>query len=331
MKRYFVRQSIGFCLVVLVSGSLGIHACKSGSSDPVTNPVTSTLPIKPLSNGLTFFAMGDWGVLGLLHQQQVAGQLETYAAGLTPSFLVMAGDNFYQIGVSSVTDPQWKLSFENIYTGTHLPSSFYVALGNHDYQQSVQAQLDYGRQHPRWIMPSRYYSQRITINNQSALRLIVIDTNPFLEEYRQNTATFPDILQDTGKQVRWIDSVLANTTEPWKIVVGHHPLYSVGADHGNQTELLQQLGPLFQKYGVHLYLCGHSHTLQHLPPVGQTDFVISGGGGAPLGPIADSTKAQFARSSGGFSVFSMNADSLRMGFVDTNGKLLYSWQRARTR
>ncbi|QHV95364.1 metallophosphoesterase [Spirosoma endbachense] len=169
----------------------------------------------------------------------------------------------------------------------------------------------------------------MAINNQSALKNIVIDTNPFVQEYRQNTATFPDILQDTGKQLHWIDSVLANTSEPWKIVVGHHPRYSVGGDHGNQAELVQQLGPLLQKYNVQLYLCSHSHTRQHLPPVGQTDFIIAGGSGASLGPIANSTKTQFARSSGGFSVFSMNADSVRMGFIDTNGKMLYSWQRVK--
>jgi tartrate-resistant acid phosphatase type 5 len=49
--------------------------------------------------------MGDWGMYGLLHQQLVANQMETFAAGLTHSFLVMAGDNFYQAGISSVTDP----------------------------------------------------------------------------------------------------------------------------------------------------------------------------------------------------------------------------------
>ncbi|OJW72833.1 MULTISPECIES: tartrate-resistant acid phosphatase type 5 family protein [unclassified Spirosoma] len=331
MERNAVSQAIGLLLFIVLISSLGIHGCQPVISVPRANSTPKGLPIKELSNSLTFFAMGDWGVYGQLHQQLVANQMETYAAELAPTFLILAGDNFYPAGVSSNTDLQWKVSFENVYTGPHLPSSFYIALGNHDYQESVQAQIDYGRQHTRWFMPSRYYTQRIAINKQSALRLIVIDTNPFVQEYRANTATFPDILQDTGKQVKWIDSVLANASEPWKIVVGHHPLYSVGGDHGNQPELLQQLGPLLKKYGVQLYLCGHSHTLQHLAPVGQTDFIISGGGGAPLGPIADSTKAQFARSSGGFSVFSLNTDSLRMGFIDTNGKLLYRWQRGRTR
>ncbi len=199
---------------------------------------------------MNFFTFGDWGVYGQYHQQQVATQLERYAVSLAPSFLLLAGDNFYTKGVSSLTDPQWQVSFENIYTGAHLPTTFYVTLGNHDYQQNTQAQLQYGQQHPRWVMPSRYYTKVISLNNQPLLRLIVLDTSPFVQVYRQDPGTYPDILQDTGRQLRWADSVLAGATEPWKIVVGHHPLYSVGGDHGDQPELISQLSPLLQKYGV---------------------------------------------------------------------------------
>ncbi|WP_138994253.1 metallophosphoesterase [Larkinella sp. C7] len=115
------------------------------------------------------------------------------------------------------------------------------------------------------------------------LWLGVDDTNPFVQVYRQAQATYPDILQDTGRQLQWIDNVLARSTEIWKLVVSHHPLYSVGKDHGDQDELVQ-LGPLFQKFGSQMNLSGHAHTLQHLPPVGPTYLVISGGGGAFSGP-----------------------------------------------
>ena len=155
MKRNAVSQAIGLLLFIVLISSLGIHGCQPVISVPRANSSPKGLPIKELSNSLTFFAMGDWGVYGQLHQQLVANQMETYAAELAPTFLILAGDNFYPAGVSSNTDLQWKVSFENVYTGPHLPSSFYVALGNHDYQESVQAQIDYGRQHTRWIMPSR--------------------------------------------------------------------------------------------------------------------------------------------------------------------------------
>ncbi|WP_138994252.1 hypothetical protein [Larkinella sp. C7] len=83
---------------------------------------------------MNFFALGDWSVYDHLHQQAVADQMELVATDLNPAFVIMAGDHFYSRGVSSLTDTHWQLSFENVYRGTHLPASFYVALDNHDYE-----------------------------------------------------------------------------------------------------------------------------------------------------------------------------------------------------
>ncbi len=39
------------------------------------------------------------------------------------------------------------------------------------------------------------------------------------------------------------------------------------------------LKPLMDRYGVHAYLCGHEHNLQHLHVDGEsTHYVVSGGG-----------------------------------------------------
>lgn len=307
---------------------MGFWCCQ-----PAQNVATSpnaTLPIRTVAQGVTFFALADWGVYGQFHQQQVADQMENYAIGLKPAFVLMAGDNFYTQGVSSLADSHWQLSFENVYKGAHLPASFYIALGNHDYQGTASVELQYGQQHPRWVLPARYYTKVINLNNKPLIRLIVLDSNPFIQAYQQNPGAYPGILQNTQAQLHWADSVLSTATEPWKIVMAHHPLYSVGADHGNQAELISQLGPLLQKYQVQLYISGHSHSLQHLPRVGPTDFVVSGGGGAPLDVLAaDSTRATFARASGGFAIFSANSDSLRMSFIDNLGQPIYSWGRSK--
>jgi hypothetical protein len=51
-----------------------------------------------------------------------------------------------------------------------------------------------------------------------------------------------------------------------QIAVGHHPTYSNG-HHGNNTELVQHLEPLFEKYNVQVrrmqYIPVH-HTEQYL-------------------------------------------------------------------
>ena len=309
--------------LLLFLGTLGLLTCKQATDAPVS------LPLRPLPGSTTFLALADWGVQGQFHQQEVADQMDRYAAGLSPAFVVMAGDNFYLKGVNSTTDPLWQFSFERVYKGAHLNLPFYAALGNHDYQQSPQTQIDYTKLSGRWQLPARYYTQVIGAGTTRALRLVVLDTNPFVTAYRQNVSAYPDILQDTGRQLHWADSVLAAAREPWTIVVGHHPIYSVGADHGDQPELVSQLQPLLAKYKVPLYLCGHSHTLQYLRPGGPTEYAVSGSGGAPLGTLADSTRATFARAIGGFAVISVNADSLRLNFVSNTGHVLFGTQRPR--
>ena len=75
---------------------------------------------------LNFFFFGDWGhgnatstlsTLGFAGEQEViAAQVNAYSDIIKPDFFVALGDNFYNIGTSSVTDPQWTTSYTNVYT-----------------------------------------------------------------------------------------------------------------------------------------------------------------------------------------------------------------------
>ncbi|MBN8825537.1 MAG: metallophosphoesterase [Spirosoma sp.] len=308
---------IGYALVC------GVIACRG------TETLNST---NSNQTALNLLVIGDWGVQGQLHQQAVADQMEQYARVTHPQFIISTGDNFYPYGVTSVNDSLWKQSFERVYTGPDLQIPFKAILGNHDYEQTANpaAQLAYSKRSPRWQMPSRYYTEVVAVDNKTNLRLIYLDTNPFIKEYQQNQAAYSDLAkQDTQRQLTWLDSTLSHSPEPWKIVIGHHPLYSVGLDHGDQPELQTLLLPMLTKYGVQLYLCGHTHTLQHLSPGGPTDFVISGGGGAPLGSVTTGSSARFATAQGGFAALSITADSLNLRFINSSGSQLYQLKRGR--
>lgn len=320
-------MSSGLPGLLAVSLLLG---CKSGNQVPSQVTFPDDVQVRPLPNSVTFFAFGDWGVYGLGDQAVVADRMNKYAQYIKPAFVTLLGDNFYTTGVSSTTDPHWKRSFENVYKGEYLPPKFYAVLGNHDYQQNPQAEIAYSSLSPRWVMPARYYTQVYPIDGSTKLRIVYLDTSPFVTEYRTNSGAYSDILaQNTTRQVAWLDSVLSQATERWTLVIGHHPLYSVGQDHGGQPELVQQIQPLLAKYKVPLYMGGHSHTLQHLRPAGSaTDYVIAGGGGAPLGPTPVANPiALFAQSIYGFSVVSANATQLQVSLVDEQGKLLYQFRR----
>jgi len=76
-------------------------------------------------------------------------------------FVISTGDNFYCCGVASVDDYQWISSFENVFRSHSLQIPWYVALGNHDYQGNVQAEMIMEKKSQRWKMPKRYYTRVI--------------------------------------------------------------------------------------------------------------------------------------------------------------------------
>src|SRR5436190_4579364 len=97
------------------------------------------------SKSLAFLATGDWGMNGDHFQYQVATAMGPWAERIGSQFVVAVGDNFYDAGVQSVSDPHWKHSYEDVYAAASLQTPWYAILGNHDYGGSVQAQIDYSK------------------------------------------------------------------------------------------------------------------------------------------------------------------------------------------
>ncbi|UZJ63091.1 hypothetical protein OKW96_11185 [Sphingobacterium sp. KU25419] len=64
-----------------------------------------------------------------------------------------------------------------------------------------------------------------------------MDTNPFIDSYHHNIEKYPDLAkQDTITQKKWLIETLSDTDPniKWKVVVGHHPLYSGGKRKENK-------------------------------------------------------------------------------------------------
>ena len=279
-----------------------------------------------------FVAIGDWGRDGASHQRDVARRMGVAAEEIGSRFVVSVGDNFYESGVRSAADPQWKTSFEDIYTAPSLQTPWYVALGNHDYRGIPQAQIDYAAGNPRWRMPSRYYKLAGTRIGAANVDIFVIDSSPLVHGYRhrvegaiaRNVAT-----QDVAAQLAWLDRELGGSTAAWKIVVGHHTIYSGGSAHGNTIELIAHVEPLLERHGVQLYVNGHDHDLQHLR-VGAVDYVCTGAGSEarPTGAIPGTL---FALARSGFAAFKVGPDSLDLEFRDHAGASIYRAVIARAR
>ena len=65
---------------------------------------------------LDFLVVGDWGRDGTNHQREVAEQMGRTAESIGSRCVISVGDNFYEDGVQSISDPQWRSSFEEIYS-----------------------------------------------------------------------------------------------------------------------------------------------------------------------------------------------------------------------
>ena len=298
--------------------------------DSTSLPHANTTLIKK-TGALHFIAMGDWGRNGADHQRQVAKQMGITAKEIGSMFTIATGDNFYPSGVVSEWDPLWKYSFEDIYTDFHLQWDWYPVLGNHDYKSNPDAQVKYSTISRRWKMPARYYSKTFSINADTTQQvlLVFIDTNPLIPEFYKNAEYGPNVKgQDTTKQKRWMEKLLSNTSPniKWKIVIGHHPMYTGGSrTEGYDTKAIRNtLKPMFDKYKVDVYLAGHEHSLQHMQSAGNMHHIISGAASEKT-PARLIENSLLSASDYGFFVFSITGKELLLQTVNDTGKIIYSY------
>lgn len=278
--------------------------------------------------GLRFYVVSDWGFNGFYNQTEVADLMVRTAQFADPDFFVSCGDNFQSYGVRSTQDPLWRVNFEDVYKHPVFNANWYPVLGNHDYKGSTQAEIDYSKISRRWNMPSHYYIFSKQVNDSVSARFIFIDTPALLSEYRNNTDEYPDAKRETPEtQINWIKNTLKNSTENWTFVFGHHPLYSASPKHGDTSELIAQLKPIFDEYKVHFYFSGHDHDFQHLKPAeGTTDYFVAG----TSGKIRESGKDQqtiFSISKPGFSLISLYENQATVQFVGTPGCVIYKFAK----
>ena len=286
--------------------------------------------LKVLDESLNFVVMGDFGRNGQYFQKEVAEQMGKASMTIESDFTISVGDNFYPNGVQSTTDYQWISSFENIYTNHSLYENWYVALGNHDYKGNIQAQIDYSKISRRWKMPAKYYSETFELKNGEKVLMVVMDTNPFIDSYhKKGTFMYENIItQDTIAQKKWLIETL-NTSDKsikWKIVVGHHPLYSGGKrkDNPDTKGFEKKFAGIFDQYKVDAYLCGHEHDLQVIKPKGRYTTQFLSGAACEIRPTGNREGTLFSASEPGFMTFSINAKKLQVQAVNEKGKVIYT-------
>ena len=255
---------------------------------------------------INILSVGDWGsaALGGYHlrnAQSTAYAMKIYASEYNPKLVLNTGDNFYYCGIQNTSDSQVNSDYVELFGNIGLP--WYNALGNHDYGFNPDAQLELNQTIPQWIMDARYYHRRIEFNSSDsnserngtniALNIIVLDTNPCVNDYRGNdrakwdpcSIQYPlcspvagecmfheNIINQTCKtQLDWFNATLSKipSTE-WVFVIGHHK-----ADEIDAEDFQSLLG----SNRVNLYLNGHNHNLEHYSIDEEAKYMTTGAGG----------------------------------------------------
>ena len=258
------------------------------------------------SLSFNFAFVGDWGVssdsgLGMT----VNSLINRSKDGL--EFIVLGGDNFYETGVSSVSDSQFTTTYKRYFD--KLPSSItrFAILGNHDHFGNVLAQVLYSQKDSTWHMDYYFYMQIIR-KGESSICSIFLDT---------------DRINQAG-QIPFLAASLSSRDcqgSDFIFAFGRHPLYSRGG-HGDSPQLQSQLERLFTTHNVDAYVAGHDHLLDCLMN-NNVLHIVSGAGGKKTNSSWYTSKSkadtQLFTSYGqfGYTFFTVSKESVKIEFIDS--------------
>jgi len=242
---------------------------------------------------LRFVSVADTGT-GNNGQYAVAKAMTQYYRQAPFPLALLAGDNIYNNGEIEKVEAVFERPYQPL---LQEGVKFYACLGNHDIRtKNGTPQVEY----PNFNMQGRYYTFR-----RSIVQFFALDTNP--------NANWDD-------QLEWLDEQLNQSRAPWKIVFGHHNIYSSGV-YGVNERLVSQLTPLLEHYDVQLYINGHEHHYERTQPIKGTTYLTCGGGANPR-LVGQSDWTAYAKSELSFAAYDVYADQIALRGINKDGKMI---------
>ncbi|TDJ07152.1 MAG: hypothetical protein E2O68_04020 [Deltaproteobacteria bacterium] len=246
----------------------------------------------------------------------VGRAMANYCKRTKCDFAIVLGDNIYPNGAEPDNRNKERfhkmlyLPWKNIQRNNR-DFRFYAALGNHDWK--ISKELEYAeamvrkrnslrgardqitymaRKDNRWVFnPSSDNQKRKTYYKftRGEADFFVIDTDRILaamlvqdddEPKKYKPPEAPETIRELYYQMRWLKKSLEDSKAKWKIVYGHHTLWSVGGTKHYQAMALRNaiLKRLCQY--ADMYIAGHEHDLEfHMEPCGKgpvLPLIVSG-------------------------------------------------------
>ncbi len=274
---------LALCLGVLA-------ACTAGAPDETRAP------------DVAFLAFGDsgnhpaWAEADERHPDRaqpsglapVANAMHAYCLREACAFALMLGDNIYPQGATGKDDAQ---RFRDVLVTPFQPLGevsdgfrIYAALGNHDWKTSragARAQAAFMETMPPFYMDGYFY-RVLPPAAAGSIEVFVLDTQLLLgavEIPKVSVGEHGEAVEDDDARIdtpewarpqdaaeramaAWLDDSLRRSHARWKLVTGHHPLWSaVGGKHAESEALRTLILPSLCRY-ADAYFAGHEHTLE---------------------------------------------------------------------
>lgn len=272
--------------------SKDIDSASSYSSEPASAEAPQLFTAAPTVPLLRFVSVADTGT-GTKSQYAVAQAMTRYHQKNSYDLAILAGDNIYTNGefekIGAVFEKPYKPLLKQ-------GVKFHACLGNHDIRT---ANGDLQVRYPGFNMKGRYYTFR-----RHPIQFFALDTN-----HNANWKA----------QLTWLEQELSRSDAPWKVVFGHHQIYSSG-HYGLNQPFIKTLTPLFQKYDVQLYINGHDHHYERSRPINGTTYLICGAG-AGTRPVGRSTWTEYSAQQLSFAAFDVYGDRMVIRGIDTDNRV----------
>ena len=273
--------------------SKAIQPREADNTNLTSNLVSQASSLQGQTPLLRFVSVADTGT-GASGQYAVAKAMENYHRQNPYDLVILAGDNIYNFGEIEKINAVFERPYQAL---LKQGVKFHACLGNHDIvTDNGNPQVRY----PGFNMQGRrYYTFR-----REAVQFFALDTNGNA---------------DWQNQLIWLEKELSSSDAPWKIVFGHHQIYSSG-QYGVNQPFIQRLTPLFKKYGVQAYINGHEHDYERTRSINGTTYLICGAG-AGTRPVGRSEWTAYSASVLSFMAFEVYADRILVSGIGTDNRV----------
>jgi hypothetical protein len=267
----------------------------------------------PFDN-LHFAVIGDMGC-GCLAQEAIAEEMLEWHNKYPFRFVLTTGDNIYGDSFGRFWNRRRggdKALFYERFDRYFNPLRkrgvlFFASLGNHDFETRQGRDLIEDRSRFNILSKTGYY---YFSPNPDLVTFVALNTENIL------------VQNANPSQLKWLQKVLSESKSKWKIVYGHHSIYTPPGYHPADLSLRKALEPIFVKNGVQVYLAGHNHFYARMKPQRGITHFTTGGGGRHLKTPRRTSETDVVARAHHFMHFELREDKLNYWAIPIQGAFL---------